>query len=166
MTCSALSGMCSCSQSLKSCLSSCGRRISVYLALIAPASRQAASTASSSASLTRGMIGATSTPVGTPAERSVWIAFNRAFGEEVRGSRMRFKRLSSVVTLKITLTRLRFAIEARMSASRVTRLPLVTMPTGWWQRSSTSSTRRVTVRFFSIGWYGSVLAPSTMVLGR
>ena len=36
--------------------------------------------------------------------------------------------------------------------SRVTSADLVTMPTGWFVRDSTSSTARVMRNFFSIGW--------------
>src|SRR5438046_862765 len=59
---------------------------------------------------------------------------------------------SSVVTDSATLARLRFAIRARMSMSRVTSADLVTMPTGWPARSSTSRTPRMIFMSRSIGW--------------
>ena len=78
----------------------------------------------------QGMIGATSTPVGTPAARRARTTSRRRRGDAVRGSMMRFSPSSNVVTLIITLTRHRSAMEARISRSRSIKAPFVTMPTG------------------------------------
>src|SRR6516162_8500173 len=67
----------------------------------------------------------------------------RRAGVAARGSMTRASLPSSVVTDSATLTRLRSAMRARMSRSRVTSDDLVTMPTGWPHRSSTSRIRRM-----------------------
>ena len=59
-------------------------------------------------------------------------------GVAARGSIRRASFGSSVVTEIATLASCRSAIRARMSMSRVTRADFVTMPTGWFARSSTS----------------------------
>ena len=59
---------------------------------------------------------------------------------------------SSVVTESATLTSPLAAIGARMSMSRCTSADFVTIPTGWLNLASTSSTCRMILSFFSIGW--------------
>ena len=105
-----------------------------------------------SLSLMAGMIGATMTATGTPAALSSLMASSLRDGVAARGSILRAILRSSVVTEIATLTRPRLAMRARMSRSRVTRADLVTMPTGWLVRSSTSSTARVILCSRSIGW--------------
>ena len=56
-------------------------------------------------------------------------------------------------------------MRARMSRSRSTNADLVTMPTGWPARSSTSRMPRMILKRRSIGWYGSVLVPIAMIFG-
>ena len=87
------------------------------------------------------MTGATITEVGMPALDSCRSASSRRGGVAARGSMMRASFGSSVVTESATLTRLRLAMRARMSRSRSTSADLVTMPTGWPARSSTSRMR-------------------------
>ena len=99
-------------------------------ARVAPASAAASRIASISWSLRPGIIGAVITPTGTPASASALIASSRRCGAEARGSMSRASSLSSVVTDRNTSARLRLAMSARMSMSRVTRWFLVTMPTG------------------------------------
>ena len=77
---------------------------------------------------------------------------SRFAGVAARGSILRASRGSSVVTESATLARPRSAIGARMSMSRATSADLVTMPTGWFVRDSTSRTERVMRNCFSIGW--------------
>src|SRR5215204_5002710 len=81
--------------------------------------------------------------VGTPASDSRRSVSSRRSGVAARGSMTRAMRASSVVTDSATFTRLRRAMRARMSMSRCTRADLVTMPTGWPARSSTSRMRRM-----------------------
>ena len=102
-------------------------------------------------SLIAGMIGATITVVGTPAADSCRSASSRRAGVAARGSMVRASFGSSVVTDSATLARLRSAMRARMSRSRSTSADLVTMPTGWPARSSTSRIRRITWYLRSIG---------------
>ena len=116
-------------------------------------------------SLIAGMTGATITEVGTPARESCRNASRRRPGVAARGSMVRASLGSSVVTEIATLTRLRSASRARMSRSRRIIADLVTMPTGWPARSSTSRMPRITWYLRSIGWYGSVLVPIAMVRG-
>ncbi len=104
-----------------------------------------------SASLIAGMTGATITDVGTPASESCRNASSRRAGVAARGSITRASFGSSVVTDSATLARLRFAMRERMSRSRSTSADLVTMPTGWPKRSSTSRIRRMIWYCFSIG---------------
>ncbi len=83
-----------------------------------------------SESFSAGITGATITVVGMPASDNCRSASSRFGGVEARGSMVRASFGSSVVTESATLARLRFAIRARMSISRVTSADLVTMPTG------------------------------------
>ena len=105
ITCAARSGKCSASHSRNRSFTSHGSRSKVYPASDAPASRLASSTASISCSVSTGMMGATSTPTGTPASASTRIAFSFAPAEAARGSSMRFISLSSVGMLNITRAR-------------------------------------------------------------
>ena len=86
-----------------------------------------------------------------PACDNCRSASSRLGGVEARGSMVRASFGSSVVIDSATLARLRFAIRARMSMSRVTSADLVTMPTGWPARSSTSRMPRMIFRSRSIG---------------
>ena len=94
-----------------------------------------------SLSLMAGTIGATMTATGTPAALSALMASRRRGGVAALGSILRAIARSSVVTEMATLASPRLAIRARISMSRMTSADLVTMPTGWPVRSSTSSTR-------------------------
>ena len=105
-----------------------------------------------SASLRAGITGATITLVGMPAAASVSMVASRFSGVAARGSIARASLRSSVVTEIATLTRPRSAIRPRMSMSRSTIADLVTMPTGWLVRSSTSRISRVIRYSRSIGW--------------
>ena len=107
---------------------------------------------SNSASFSPGIIGAASTPAGTPARASSATACSRRAGVAARGSITRASAASSVVTDRYTRTSLRCAIERRISRSRSTPADLVTMLTGWLKRSSTSSTARVSFSVRSTGW--------------
>ncbi len=107
-----------------------------------------------------GIIGAASTPTGTPARASCSTACSRRAGAGARGSITRASAPSSVVTEIHTRTSLRLAMSRRMSRSRTTPADLVTMLSGWLNRSSTPSTARVSFSVRSTGWYGSVLEPS------
>ena len=98
------------------------------------------------------MMGAIMTATGTPASASAVMASSRFGGVAARGSILRATRRSSVVTEIATLTRPRLAMRARMSTSRTTSADLVTMPTGWLVRSSTSRIERVMRCSRSIGW--------------
>ena len=69
-------------------------------------------------------MGATSTPVGTPAALRARRVSSRRLGDAVRGSMMRLRPSSNVVTLTMTLARFRFAMEARISRSRSISAPL------------------------------------------
>ena len=89
------------------------------------------------------MTGATSVEVGTPALTNCRSASSRRGGVAARGSMVRASLGSSVVTESATFTRSRLAMRARMSRSRSTSADLVTMPTGWPARSSTSRIRRM-----------------------
>src|SRR5882757_6935667 len=88
---------------------------------------------------------------GMPASANCRNASSRFGGVEARGSMVRASFGSSVVTDSATLARLRFAIRAKMSMSRVTSADFVTMPTGWLVRSSTSRMPRMIFRSRSIG---------------
>ena len=110
------------------------------------------------------MMGATSTPTGTPASASTRIAFNFAPAEAARGSSTRFMSLSSVGMLNITRVRpsrrelrqqIDVAHDQRALGGDAHRVLVLC--------SSTSSDRTCDfVVSFSSGWYGSVLAPSMM----
>ena len=95
--------------------------------------------------------GATIVEVGMPALTSCRSASSRRGGVEARGSMVRASSASSVVTEIATLTRLRLAMRARISRSRSTSADLVTMPTGWPARSSTSRMPRMICGARSIG---------------
>ena len=103
-------------------------------------------------SVSPGMIGATITEVGMPASVNCRIASSRLVGVAARGSMVRARCRSSVVTDSATLASPRSAIRDRMSMSRTTSADLVTMPTGWPCASSTSSISRMIRYCFSIGW--------------
>ncbi len=79
------------------------------------------------------------------------MAASRRAGLAARGSMARAKAGLSVVIDRCTFARFLAAIRARMSASRSTPADLVTMLTGWLNRSSTSSTPRVIERVRSTG---------------
>ena len=87
-----------------------------------------------------------------PASESCRMASRRFAGVGQRGSMRRASSPSSVVTETATRARPRLAMRERMSMSRVTRCDLVTMPTGWLVRSSTSRISRVTRHWRSMGW--------------
>lgn len=76
-----------------------------------------------SASFSAGITGATITVVGMPASDNCRSASSRFSGDDARGSIVRDSFGSSDVTEIATLARLRFAIRARMSISRVTKAP-------------------------------------------
>ena len=82
-------------------------------------------------------MGAVITPTGTPASASRLIASSRLWGADARGSIARARSLSSVVIDRKISARLRLAMSARMSMSRVTMWFLVTMPTGLLKSLST-----------------------------
>ena len=88
-------------------------------------------------------MGAVITPTGTPASFSARMASSLRCGAEARGSMVRARSLSSVVTDRKTSARLRLAMSARMSMSRVTMWFLVTMPTGLLKSLSTRRIWRV-----------------------
>src|SRR5690349_14945432 len=79
-----------------------------------------------SLSLSAGMIGATSTPTGTPASASARIALIRRCGALARGSSFAARRLSSEFTETSTCTSPSRAIGASRSRSRSTSAFLVT----------------------------------------
>src|SRR6266699_3483444 len=81
--------------------------------------------------------------VGIPAADNWRSVSSRREGVAARGSMVRASLASSVVTESATLARLRSAMRERMSMSRNTSAHLVTMPTGWPARSSTSRMRRM-----------------------
>ena len=76
------------------------------------------------------MTGATITVTGTPARLSAAIASRRFRGVEARGSMVRARSRSRVVTERATTARRRRAMRERTSISRVTSADLVTIPTG------------------------------------
>ena len=102
-------------------------------------------------SLIAGMTGATITEVGMPASERRRTASRRRGGVAARGSITRASFGSRLVTESATFTRLRRAMRARISMSRNTSVDLVTMPTGWPARSSTSRMARITSYLRSIG---------------
>ena len=87
-----------------------------------------------------------------PAAFSVAMAPSRLAGLGARGSSRRASPLSNVVTETATRARLRAAMGARISASRIGPSDLVVMVTGWLHRSSTSRMPRVILSFRSMGW--------------
>ena len=105
-----------------------------------------------SASLSAGIIGADSTPVGMPALASAAIVSSRRCGVAARGSMTRARSRSSVVTDTVTQASRSAAISARMSMSRWISAPLVTIVTGWRKSRSTSRIERVTPSLRSAGW--------------
>ena len=98
-----------------------------------------------------GITGATSTPAGTPASLSCWITRKRAWGDAVRGSKVRLMSFVSDVTLTMTDTSLSLARSVSKSRSRMINALLVTMVTGCLQRVSTVRISRVICRRFSSG---------------
>ncbi len=98
------------------------------------------------------MTGAIITRTGSPARLRVRIIASRRSGAAARGSMPRASSRSSVVTEIPTRARPRAASSPRMSASRSTSAPLVTMVTGWPKSRSTSRTPRMMPKRFSIGW--------------
>ncbi len=87
-----------------------------------------------------------------PASDSLRTVSSRFAGEAARGSILRASFGSSVVIETATLASCRSAIRLRMSMSRVTSADFVTMPTGWFVRSSTSRIWRVMRNCCSTGW--------------
>jgi hypothetical protein len=86
-----------------------------------------------------------------PAALSSRIASSRRRAVEARGSIVRASPLSSVVTDRNTSARLRLAMSARMSMSRVTVWLLVTMPIGLLKSESTFRIERVILSSRSTG---------------
>jgi hypothetical protein len=100
-----------------------------------------------------------------PAWVSCRIVSSRRGGVAARGSSVRASSRSSVDSEMQTAASPLAAIGARRSMSRVISADLVTMPSGWLKRDSTSITRRVSFSSRSIGWYGSVLVPIAITAG-
>src|SRR6185437_13976686 len=128
-----------------------------------PAAATAAMMRSISLSLTAGITGAMSTPVGTPAAHGSRTMRRRAAGEAARGSSRRLSSISRVVTLTNTLTSLSFASDASRSRSRRISAPLVTMLTGCRVRSSTSRTEGDLLGY--VAWTGQFLFKAARSLG-
>ena len=108
------------------------------------------------------MIGATLTPTGTPASLNALTIARRRCGAAARGSSLRASSRSSIAIETNTRTSPLAAIGARRSRSRSISAPLVVIVIGCSHSASISISERVIFHSRSIGWYGSVLAPSAI----
>ena len=102
-------------------------------------------------SLIAGIIGAAMMPVGTPAADSSRIASSRFSGVEARGSILRLRMWSMLVTDSATCTSPSLASSVRISRSRTTSADLVTIVTGCLVSSITSRMPRVSLCVRSAG---------------